>query len=100
MQYRLRTLFIATTIAAVLCATIAPWSYKARQQREAVSAFREIGGWVRYDFESSKLQRPPHWPAWLVNQVGVDYFACVTSLNLDCTQSLMPDLNTSRASPR
>lgn len=73
-QYSLRTLLILTTVVAALFAW---WSYKARQQREAVAAIENAGGSVAYDFQKQQLEKPPHWPAWMVDAMGVDYFASV-----------------------
>ena len=96
-QYRLRTLLILTTIIAVL---LGWWSYKARQQREAVAALKKVGGFFSYDFHEKGLDRPPYWPVWLVDRVGVDYFANVEAgdfvnnstdaglENLECLTSL------------
>ncbi|MCE9545512.1 MAG: hypothetical protein K8T25_08340 [Planctomycetia bacterium] len=73
-QYRLRTLLIVTAIIAVWFGW---WSYKARQQREAVAALTRIRADIGYDFEGRHLDGPSHWPAWLVDLVGLDYFAKV-----------------------
>ena len=76
-QYSLRTLLILTTIIAVW---LAWWSHKTRQQREVVEALKDIGGDVIYDFQLPN--GPAYWPKWLVNAMGVDYFAGVIALGL------------------
>ncbi|MCE9556837.1 MAG: hypothetical protein K8T91_26110 [Planctomycetes bacterium] len=48
VQYRLRTLLILTTVIAVVHGW---WSYKARQQREAVAALRKAGAFIQYGDE-------------------------------------------------
>ena len=56
----------------------------ARVQREAVAAIDRAGGFVRYDFQevipSFEQPRPP-WPRWLVDALGVDYFAQVVAVD-------------------
>ncbi|MCE9546192.1 MAG: hypothetical protein K8T25_11815 [Planctomycetia bacterium] len=86
-QFSLRTLFILTTLAAILFASLSWWSYKARQQREAVASLRAAGAIVMYDFQLAqrppvKVLRPPHRPAWLVDKLGVDYFANVVCVGI------------------
>ncbi|MCE9545515.1 MAG: hypothetical protein K8T25_08355 [Planctomycetia bacterium] len=73
-QYRLRTLLI---LMAVIPPAIGWWSYKARQQREAVAAIRAAGGVAFYDFET--FNKSLHYPAWLVDALGEDFFAPITS---------------------
>ena len=83
-QYRLRTLLILTAMSAALFAW---WSYKARQQREAVAALKEADAFIRYDYQVQKLKRPRYWPAWMVTAVGIDYFANVDLVQFDRIQS-------------
>ena len=82
-QYSLRTLLIVMTVCAALFAW---WSHKARQQREAVAAIKAAGGEVQYDFKRNHLKQPRYWPTWLVNVLGVDYFASVQWVYLTNTQ--------------
>ncbi|MCE9548502.1 MAG: hypothetical protein K8T25_23755 [Planctomycetia bacterium] len=82
-QFSLRTLFLVTTLDAILFALLGWWSYKARQQREAVAALEKVGGTVSYNYSlpwTSGMKDPPRWPVQLVHRVGVDYFARVESL--------------------
>jgi hypothetical protein len=55
-------------------------------QRRAVAAIYQAGGWVVYDTEWDQAQNPaawkPRWPKWLVDRLGVDYFANVVFVNL------------------
>jgi hypothetical protein len=58
-----------------------------RVQRNAVTAIERAGGTVRYSFQSRDLDfkadgrerlgpvpRPPIWPMWLVDRLGIDCF--------------------------
>ena len=87
-QYSLRALLILTTIIAV---ALGWWSYKARQQREAVAAFEKIqrSGCISYDCRlpwTGGMDDPPKWPQWLLDTVGVDYFASVQMVCLNNTK--------------
>ena len=90
-QFSLRTLLIVMTVCAV---AFAWWSYKARQQREVVAALKK-NAMIVYDFREQRLKKPPYWPAWLVNIVGVDYFANVTEVHFhdDTTDADMRGLS-------
>lgn len=78
-QFSLRTLLIVTAIFAALFAW---WSHKARQQREMVKAISRSGGDVQYDFHRSAAKGPVNWPQWIVDMLGVDYFASVWRISL------------------
>jgi len=58
----------------------------AHVQRDAVAAIRRAGGSVSYDWEWNNGKSVPGgkpWaPKWLVDLIGVDYFAHVTSVRL------------------
>ena len=98
-QYRLRTLLIVTTITAI---ALGWWTHKARQQREAVAAFQEIGGRVEYDSSlpwTGGMKAPPKYPQWLLDKVGVDLFASVQTLVLYNTQHTLPPHQTGTRNP-
>jgi len=72
-----------------MAAWLSWWSYRARQQREAVEAITAAGGTTFY-FQPAK-----YWPSWLVETLGVDYFANVkwVGLNKDaCTDGTIMHL--------
>ncbi|MEK6246539.1 MAG: hypothetical protein N2C12_00055, partial [Planctomycetales bacterium] len=83
LRFRLLSLLVLVTVVAVW---LGWWSHKARQQREAVAAINKVGGQVAYDFQREGLETPRHWPEWLVDWLGVDYFSNVTSLHLGNAQ--------------
>ena len=91
-QFRLRTILILTTIIAVW---LGWWSYKARQQREAVAVIRKTGGEVEYDASlpwTVGMKDPPQWPQWLLENIGVDYFGSVQAAFLINTEVTDADL--------
>jgi hypothetical protein len=59
---------------------------KAREQRKAVAAVQNYGGWVHYDYEfvSGKIApgRSPMAPRWLRSMLGDEYFQNVRQVNL------------------
>ena len=74
----------------VLALVIGGWlgwiARSARIQREAVAAIVKAGGTVSYDWEwtngKSIAEGKPWAPRWLVDLIGVDYFAHVTYVAL------------------
>ena len=61
------------------------WLVRSAQvQGDAVAAIRRAGGSVSYDWERNNGKSVPGgkpWaPKWLVDLIGVDYFALVTSV--------------------
>ncbi|MCX7424285.1 MAG: hypothetical protein NTW96_01400 [Planctomycetia bacterium] len=69
-QYSLRTLLLVVTVAAVL---LGIWTGRARRQKEAVEAIRELGGYVGY----SSADGDAPGPDWLRKWLGIDYFDSV-----------------------
>jgi len=87
-QFKLRTLLILTTIIAVL---LGGWSYKAQKQREAVAALRSHAARIDYlcilpgtiELEPTPFRDDVPSPSqWLVDNVGIDYFATVKGVDL------------------
>ncbi|MCE9554664.1 MAG: hypothetical protein K8T91_15010 [Planctomycetes bacterium] len=96
LQYRLRTLLILTTVIAALVGLLARWSYDARQQHQVVMVIEAARGRILYDFHFHGLREPPYWPRWLVNAIGVDYFAkveYVTLMDTEITDTNLLHLN-------
>ena len=64
---------------------------RATIQRDAVRAISAAGGSVRYDFEQTATifapSKPPA-PKWLVDFMGVDFFASVTSVSFRTSPKL------------
>jgi hypothetical protein len=77
-QFRLRTLFVLVAIAAVPCTLLAWKMDRKRRERAAVTAIRELGGEVVYDYEAAffhGLHNEPPGPVWLRRIFGDDFFA-------------------------
>src|SRR5262249_25652307 len=56
--------------------------YRARVQRDAVVAIKQIGGRVEYDWQQRDgryiSKGTPWWPGWFNSLFGVDYLSNVT----------------------
>jgi hypothetical protein len=63
--------------------------HRATVQRDAVRAIEAAGGTVSYDFQQSPSfltpSKPPG-PKWLVDRIGIDFFANVTSVSFRTSQ--------------
>lgn len=82
-RFSLRFFLLAVTL-------IAAWTgvhvRRANEQRQAVKAFTEHGGWIRYDFEldsSGKFDsnRSSWAPKWLIDRLGYDFFHSVEQVS-------------------
>ena len=87
LQFSLRSLLVFVLIVSIPCSWFAVRLRKAERQKAAVEEFGKAGGWVSYDFEPPgdpsnpffPRGRPvPPYPAWLVKQLGIDFFSDVT----------------------
>ena len=93
LQFSLRSLLLFVLIFSIACSWFGMRLRKAEKQRDAVAAFKKLGGFVRYDFDPKPnnssdpfnrtrpvtMESPhPPYPAWLVEKLGVDFFANVT----------------------
>ena len=81
MRFSLRALIVLVLLIGVGLG----WLVRsAHVQRDAVTAIRNAGGVVLYDWEWTNGKSIPGgkpWaPKWLVDLIGVDYFAHVTSV--------------------
>jgi len=86
LRFSMRSLLIAVTI---FCVALGWRLNRARQQREAVKAIKEAGGWVYYDYQnydpetgSFDLQAEPWEPEWLRGPLGIDFWHDVVGLNM------------------
>jgi hypothetical protein len=99
MQFQLRTVLIFTTLVA---AAFAWWSHSARQQREAVASLRNVNARVYYGYCDTTGTRNISdsgigaWPQWLVDRLGVDYFAAATYVDLGSWEHRHPQLGIRR----
>jgi hypothetical protein len=99
-QFRLRTLMVVVLLVAVACSWFTVKRQRARRQARQVQAIRVETdlGLVWYDYEvdadGRRLSAPKApAPAWLVNLLGIDFFADVVSVTVigggsDCTKHL------------
>ncbi len=82
-RFSLRGLMIAIGILAVGAGWLV---HRAHVQRDAVAAIERAGGEVMYDWQWRNGRKLPNgrirWPNWLVDRIGVDFFADVTYVNL------------------
>jgi hypothetical protein len=86
LRFSLRAFLGAVTVFCILLA----WQlHKAKQQRAAVQAIRDAGGWVHYDYDysepgSDQADRGggPWEPNWLLALVGIDFFHDVVEVNM------------------
>lgn len=86
LQFGLRTLFLLTTVCAVWFGIHV---HRMREQKEAVKAIRNFGGWVFYDFQETlsgsgkfDVRTEPSLPPWLVSAFGEDFFYDISEVNL------------------
>ncbi len=88
LQVSLRTLLLLVLVLGGLLA----WKVnKTKKQEASVVWVREMGGSVLYDYEvdengtAHKNPKPPA-PRWLIDQLGIDFFDEVVSVNLFNTE--------------
>src|ERR1700722_15259159 len=63
--------------------------HRATVQRDAVRAIEAAGGTVRYDFQQTPSFLTPSklpGPKWLLDLIGIDFFANVTSVSFRTSQ--------------
>lgn len=102
LQFSLRCLFAATTIAAVWFGMLV---HRAREQQIAVRLIKESGGTVYFDFQESPCgsgkfdsEARCRWPQWLVGRLGEDFFSNVVSVELDSDLSASSVADSRKAS--
>lgn len=87
LQFRLLTILLFISLIA---GVLGWWVSETRRQREAVAAIQKKGGQVIYDYEfvnydlpfKGGLEGPRYWPKWMVNWIGIDWFAEVRQVSL------------------
>ena len=72
-RYSLRTLMLVVT---VFCIWMGITAKRAREQRQAVEAIREVGGFVYHEHQMHPSYSPS--PKWLLRLIGEDYFSSVS----------------------
>ncbi|HKD36160.1 MAG TPA: hypothetical protein VKB78_05145 [Pirellulales bacterium] len=92
-QFGLRTLMIGVTLMAIACGWFGVKVDRARKRHEAVETIRKVGGYVHYDYEMAPngwnlVLAPPPASDWLINLLGIDFFADVAMVDLPST---LPD---------
>ena len=91
--HRLRVSTRSLIILVLLIGGSIGWlTRSARMQRQAVIAIQRAGGFVVYDSglteNRSSIARGPWAPYWLVDHLGIDYFAHVSRVRflMDCPE--------------
>jgi hypothetical protein len=83
LRFSVRGLMIVTLLIAAWLGSIVR---DAKVQRDAVAAIRRTGGMIDYDWQGRNgvinALRPPRWPRWMVDRLGVDYFGHVTGVSI------------------
>jgi hypothetical protein len=86
LRFSMRSLLIAVTI---FCVALGWRLNRARQQREAIKAIKEAGGWVYYDYQNYDtktgtfhLEAQPWEPERLRGPVGIDFWHDVIGVNM------------------
>ncbi len=80
-QFSIRSLLVLVMVVAVPCSWFALEMKKANKQQEAVAEIRKAAGYVQYDYDrqfwrQGGIAQPPA-PVWLLNLLGVHFFADV-----------------------
>jgi len=82
-RFNLRFFLIAI---AIFCLSTSILVYRSSDQKRAVAAIRDFGGWVRYDFQfvdgDFDNQRESWVPELLMEKLGIDFFHSVKEINL------------------
>ena len=78
LRYSLRSLLILTAACGV---ALAMWVVPAKRQRRAVTALREAGCRVSYEFDAMGAEKTKP-PQWSIDLLGVNYLANVDSISL------------------
>jgi len=87
----MRSLMVVVTI---FCVALGWRLHRAKEQRKAVRAIRDAGGWIYYDYQqydprTCKIDAKarPWAPDWLMRHVGIDFFHDVVAVNMSFDES-------------
>ncbi|MGI9469629.1 MAG: hypothetical protein ACR2OA_21075 [Rubripirellula sp.] len=86
LRFSLRTLMLLTTVVAVLCALPVHRAYTQKQGRDwVISQNGHISFSYKYDAEKEEWDHDATlpYPNWLVDALGIDFFASVDTVVLD-----------------
>ncbi len=93
LRFSLRSLLLLVLVLCVVLGWQVGW---ARKQRAAVAWIRQQpDGSVAYDYERLQFPSPnpqPSAPNWLVELLGIDYFATVTRATVETEQADVSEL--------
>jgi hypothetical protein len=85
-RFSVRGLLVLILVIGCGLGWIAHVVRSGRDQRRAVAAVYQAGGWVLYDTDWDEGQATsawkPRWPRSLVDRIGVDYLGAVVFINL------------------
>jgi hypothetical protein len=79
-RFTIRTLLV---LIAALAVAMAVYVNSANRQRLAVAKLKQLGAYVRYDYQQINSKAQPPGPTWLRERLGIDYFATVSSVVLN-----------------
>ena len=89
LQFRLRTLLLVMAVLCVPLAWVGVRMNQKRQERAAVAAIQELGGYVGYDWEHehTPCKGTPPGPAWLRAILGDDVLADVATVSFGISEN-------------
>jgi hypothetical protein len=78
-QYRLRSLFILTTLVAIACSWLAVKMQRVRGERASVATVEKLHGMAWRDYQANGFGDPEHErplsePQFLLDWLGIDFF--------------------------
>jgi len=86
-SFSLRLFLFAITL---FCVWLAFHTQRCQRQRAAVTAIKNYGGWIRYDFQYRNKKFGSENSSWVPKPVldllGVDFFHSVVDVNLVCSE--------------
>ncbi len=93
LQFSLRALLVFVLLVSIAMSWLAVRMQKARRQKEAVEAIKELGGDVWYDYQYEFFERQigkgrragqlvEPWPDWVYRCVGFDFLHLIVLIDL------------------